>query len=97
MTLPEQLGNIGSDFERAVRWKEKNAALFEKAAGRTLELMDLTLSDKRWHNHRLVELARLREEMCSLLFGSPLSSHSIEGLKKYFLAMATLAQKQRIN
>ncbi|MBI3251623.1 MAG: hypothetical protein HYZ62_01795 [Candidatus Andersenbacteria bacterium] len=92
MTLAEQLGNVGSDFERALKWRSKNQhALFNTAAARTLELMDLTLDDKRWHNHRLAELTRLREQVCQELFESN-DPRSAVGLKKYFLAMAVFAQ-----
>ncbi len=63
LTLLEQLGNIGSEISRAIRWKEKDALLYEKAFYRALELIDLTLADSRW-NHRLKEVARLRELLC---------------------------------
>lgn len=89
MTLAEQLGNIGSDFERALRWKEKGQEkLFESAVVRTLELIDLTLADQRWHNYRLKEIARLRDEVCSVLFSEQPSQISGQGLQKYFLSMA---------
>lgn len=94
MTLAEQLGNVGSDFERALRWREKKQEkLFDAAATRTLELIDLTLADRRWHNHRLTELARMRDEVCFALFTDDFSPTSIKGLQKYFLAMAREAQR----
>lgn len=94
MTLAEQLGNVGSDFERAIRWREKRQEkLFDSAASRTLELIDLTLADQRWHNYRLTELARMRDEVCSALFADQPSPTSTRGLQKYFLSMASLAQR----
>lgn len=97
MTLAEQLGNIGSDFERAVRWKEKQQPeLFDSAIARMLELLDLTLADKRWYNHRLKELARLREEVCATLFGDRFNDQAINGLQHYFLSMASLARRERV-
>ena len=93
MTLAEQLGNVGSDFERALRWKEKNKVeLFESSAARTLELLDLTLADRRWHSHRRRELARLREEVCKELFFEKIGSGSGRGLQRYFLSMASLVR-----
>lgn len=93
MTLAEQLGNVGSDFERALKWKEKNhEKLFQSASSRMLELLDLTIDDPRWHNHRLTELVRLREQVCHELFTNQAPSGSAKGLQKYFLAMATLAR-----
>jgi hypothetical protein len=92
MSLPEQLGNAGSDFERALRWKEKGQIqLFTKAANRTLEQLDLTLTDKRWTSYRRQEIARLREETCRSLFTG--ENNKPAGLQKYFLSMATLARK----
>lgn len=92
MSLPEQLGNVGSDFERALRWKEKGQTqLFIKAANRTLEQLDLTLTDKRWTSYRRQEIARLREETCRSLFTE--ENNKPAGLQKYFLSMATLARK----
>ena len=93
MSLEEQLGNIGSEFERALRWKEKNQpAMFEKAAERMLELFDLTLADTRWHNHRLHELTRAREVAHAELYDEKELSGNPEGLKKYFSQFATFAR-----
>jgi len=93
MSLEAQLGNIGSEFERALRWKEKHQqTMFEKAAKRMLELFDLTLADPRWHNHRLKELTRAREVACAELYGDKELSGNPEGLKKYFLQFATFAR-----
>lgn len=92
MSLAEQLGNAGSDFERALRWKGKGQTqLFVKAANRTLEQLDLTLTDRRWSGCRRQEIARLREETCRALFMD--ENNKPAGLQKYFLLMATLARK----
>ncbi len=97
LTLAEQLGNIGSDFERAVRWKQKNQPeIFQSTSDRLLKLLDLTLIDKRWHNHRLQELTRVREEVCVALFGDRYDDQSISGLQHYFLSMASLARRERV-
>ena len=40
-SLAEQLANVGTDVERAIRWKEKNNPDFsQKAFERSLELLD---------------------------------------------------------
>ena len=92
MTLPEQLGNVGSEFERALKWKQKNnTQYFNKAFERMLELLDLTLADARWRNHRLKELCRLRENACEEL-ENPKNPQS---LQKYFLQFATLARADK--
>lgn len=39
MTLAQQLGNVGSEYSRARKWKEKgNVEFFDKAFIRLLEL-----------------------------------------------------------
>lgn len=94
LTLAEQLGNVGSDFDRALRWKEKKQSqLFSSAVARTLELLDLTLDDSRWHNHRLKELTCLRAEVRSALSSTSEKSAATIGLQKYFFSMATLARR----
>ena len=92
MTLPQQLGNVGSEFERALKWKQKGQSqLFESATARMLELLDLTIADPRWHGYRLRELTRLREFVCEELYGRA-DSDAAMGLKKYFLQFALLAR-----
>ena len=67
-SIAAQLGNVGSEYERALRWKKQGARdRFEHAFARMLELLDLTIADPRWKNHRLKELTRLREVLCDEL------------------------------
>ena len=94
-TLPlvEQLGNVGSEVERAIRaHQDGKAARFERALDRALELFDLTASDPRWRGRRLREILRAREEFCRLFFDQEVPPGSIEGLRKYFLAFAFAAR-----
>jgi len=91
MTIAEQLGNVGSEYERAVRFKQRNDLHhFERAFDRMLELLDLTISDQRWHNHRLKELVRLREVVCEEFYSN--KAYPAGSLKKYFLDFALLAR-----
>lgn len=56
-----QMANIGSEVERAIRWKNKNnQEYFHMAFERALELLDLTVADSKNKKH-LKELLRLRE------------------------------------
>ena len=90
LSLAEQLGNIGSEYERAWRWKRQGRQdYFEKAFARMLELLDLTLADRRWHNHRLKELTRLREQTCQ-----EFNNEQRPGLSKYFLYFGILARSR---
>ncbi|HKY28159.1 MAG TPA: hypothetical protein VJM12_09450 [Pyrinomonadaceae bacterium] len=95
LTLAEQLGNVGSEYERARRWKDRDEqSHFENAFDRMLELLDLTIADQRWHNHRLKELVRLREVICEEFFGEPYGS-STGDLRNYFLYFGLLARKDK--
>ncbi|MCK4326601.1 hypothetical protein KAW55_07595 [bacterium] len=61
LSLVAQLANIGSEVERALKWKNKNnSKYFMLAFERALELIDLTASDKK-NIKRLKELMRVRE------------------------------------
>lgn len=94
LTLAEQLGNVGSEYERAVRWKQRaDTDHFQRALARMLELLDLTIMDERWKNHRLRELTRLRESLCEELCGAASSQDG--GLTKYFMDFAILARAER--
>jgi hypothetical protein len=96
MSLAEQLGNVGSEYERALRWKEKgNARYFEGALGRLLELLDLTITDPRWRNHRLKELCRLREFICDELCNDVREFPDPRDLRKYFFLFALAARAGR--
>lgn len=93
MSLAEQLGNIGSEVGRAARWREKDPRLFESAAIRALELMDLTLCDSRW-KYRLKELARLREIFCDAVWGDGVHRTSLADLEKYLYPFAFAARNR---
>ena len=93
MSLAEQLGNVGSEVERAIRWRKKgDSEQSQKAFDRMLELLDLTLNDKRWHGPRLRELARLREELCRILTDD---DEDTAGIQNYFLYFGILARSNR--
>lgn len=60
-TLLEQLANIGTDLERAIKWKNKgNFEDSQNAFERALELWDLTIADPK-NKGRLREIVRARE------------------------------------
>lgn len=93
-SLAEQLGNIGSEVNRAIYWKEKrNKDDAEKAAERVLEFIDLTVADKRRHSH-LKEILRLREVFCDYFFDIGNYDVSSQMLKNYFLPFALLAKNK---
>ncbi len=93
-SLAEQLGNIGSEVERAIRWhKKNNIQYFEPAYARMLELIDLTIADERWRGPRRKELLRLREAICDSFEGGQQIGSPLTDWPKYFLPFALLARK----
>ena len=91
-SLAQQLGNVGSEVSRALRWKDRDQKLFDGAIIRALELMDFTLQDSRW-KHRLKELARARELLCDAWLGGAQYASDLEGLNRYFFYFALAARK----
>jgi hypothetical protein len=94
LSLAEQLGNVGSEISRAIRWKDKDARLFDGALTRALELLDLTLDDPRWKS-RLKELARARELVADAWCGGEQYGTLLEDLDRYFFHFALFARKNR--
>ena len=93
LSLPEQLGNIGSEISRTAKWQGKDKEIFENTVDRALELFDLTLDDPRWKG-RLQEIARAREVFCDIIFGDKKYKTSLEDLDKYFTQFAFMARLQ---
>ncbi len=94
LSLAEQLANVGSEVERALRaWDAKRADRFDHAEARALELFDLTAADERWRGPRRREILRVREEFCRLFHGDDPPSGSARGLQEYFLQFAALARR----
>ena len=94
LTILEQMGNIGSEVERAIRAHEAGRQdRFDRALHRALELFDLTAADDRWRGPRRREILRAREEFCRLFFDPDPPTGSADGLKRYFLYFAIAARR----
>jgi hypothetical protein len=94
LSLAEQLGNVGSEFERALRWKrQRDVERFDHAFARMLELLDLTIADSRWRENHLSELKAVRERACQELCGDEYLDS--DNLREYFYAFALLARETR--
>jgi hypothetical protein len=95
LTLAEQLANVGSEVDRAIRAREAGRSeRFERALERALELFDLTATDDRWRGHRRREVLRVREEFCRLFFDENPPEGSARGLSRYFLQFGVLARRR---
>lgn len=94
-SLAEQMGNIGSEVHRAIRWYEKkDQSRWQNAFDRALELLDLTIADPRWSMGRR-ELTRSREVFCGLFYDADGVEVSSENLQKYFDQFAIAASLKR--
>ncbi|MBU4589597.1 MAG: hypothetical protein KKG01_01580 [Candidatus Omnitrophica bacterium] len=84
MPLCEQMANIGSEVSRALNWRKKgNEDLSQKAASRTLELLDLSMSSSGIFS-RIKEFARLREAIVDYFYGSNQFASSETLWRRYF-------------
>lgn len=63
-TKNQQILNIASELVRAKNWmQKKNKNYTQNSMDRGLELIDLTVDDKKWHSNSLKELLRFREAL----------------------------------
>jgi hypothetical protein len=96
LTLAEQLGNIGSEVDRAIRAKEQhNDERLRGTLERALKLFDLSLIDERWRGPRRREISRAREAVCDFLVGDNDYASTGESLDAYFFAYALAARRDR--
>lgn len=91
LSLAEQLGNVGGEYERAKKWQKQNDPRFQNAFDRFLELLDLTISTDLTLARRR-ELLRLRETACSEL--TQMTDNPVN-LSNYFYQFALLARRTR--
>lgn len=94
LSLFEQMGNIGSEINRALRSQKKDKQLFENSIFRALELLDFTIADPRWRK-RLKELTRVREVLCDAYLGGKEYKSTLEEIDTYFFQFALAARLQR--
>lgn len=96
LSFSEQMGNVGSEIHRALKWQEKEKSELEaKAFYRALELLDMTIAaacDKKSRGAGLRELLRLREAVCDCFTEeSKLYGYDAASLNKYFDCFALKA------
>lgn len=97
LSIAEQLGNIGSEVSRALKWRSCEPRIAQGALERALELLDLTLDDPRHRRSvaRLREVARAREVVIDFLAGPNQYRSTAESLQRYFDAYAILANRRK--
>jgi len=93
LSLVEQMANVGSEVERALRWKIKNNTEYcLSALERALELLDMTLDCCKKNVH-LKEIARAREVLLVFFLDSNQFASSDNSLRSYYLKFAFAARK----
>ena len=97
LTLAEQLGNVGSEVSRALKWRSRNPKISQGAMERALELIDLTLDDPRHRASvaRMREICRVREVLLDFLVGPNQYGSTEVSLQRYFDAFAVAAGRTR--
>ncbi|MCB2230880.1 hypothetical protein KQH82_09225 [bacterium] len=92
-SLAEQMANIGSEVHRALNWRNKGHAEYERlAVERALELFDFTL-DVRHSRARLKEIARARELVVDHFLGSNEYGSTEAQWRSYFDQFNYLARR----
>lgn len=92
-SFPEQMANVGSEVERTISWKNKGNAHYSRLAFvRALELMDLTITDKR-NISKLTELTRTREVLVDYFAGTNVYKSSDTLWQKYFYPFSYKVRK----
>ncbi len=91
-----QLGNIGSEIGRALKWQQTAPQKAVAAAERALELIDWSLADRR-NTAFLKELARIREVFADSFFGTNQYDQTQESWDRYFFPYALVANQRLPN
>ena len=90
------MGNIGSEVNRTISWRQKgNAEFAENAFVRSIELLDLTLADERWRGPKRKEVARVRESWCESMEEKQSTGVFDLGLSRYLDHFAVMARSQK--
>lgn len=92
-TLIEQMANIGAEVGRTIKWKSKgNLEMSRNAFYRCLELLDITVSDKK-NKKSLKEILRVREALVDFVMGENIYKSSDKIWEKYFFYFNLRARK----
>ncbi len=87
-----QMGNIGSEVSRSLKWFNKNEKRFRVSFERALELFDLTIESSRAQRCQLKEVCRAREEFCDYFMGNSWGTQP-EKMQRYYDQFALLGRE----
>lgn len=92
-SLVEQMANIGAEVGRTIKWRTKGKAeMSRNAFFRGLELLDLTISDKK-NKNSLKEILRIREALVDFFMGENIYKSSDTLWERYFFYFNLAARK----
>lgn len=92
-----QMGNIGSEVSRSLKWTKKgNEKRATTAIDRALELFDFTISANIKNPPRLRELLIAREEFCDYFFGDNSWHTDPIKMQKYYDGFTMIDQFHQI-
>jgi hypothetical protein len=96
LSLVEQLGHVGSEVSRTLKWRSRDPRISRAAMERAPELIDLTLADPRHRCSpcRLREIARTREVLLDFLVGPNEYGSTDASLQRYFDLYAIAASRK---
>ena len=90
MPLYLQMGNLGSEVSRSLKWFGKNEKRFQASFERALELFDFTIEGLIGGSAaRLREVCRAREEFCDYFMGNSWGTDA-EKMMRYYDQFAIL-------
>ena len=79
-----QMANIGAEIGRAINWRQKDKNKSNAAFERGIELLDLTIEDKKNHKGKLKELCILREVLVDYFCFDNMYGSTDEKWNNYF-------------
>lgn len=83
----EQMANLGSEVERAIKWRKEELERSKLAFESALELLDLTIDDqKNRARPKLIELLRLREVLVDYFCYDNIYGSTDQNMSNYFYA-----------
>ena len=95
-SITYQMGNIGSEVSRALKWTAKgNQKRADAAIDRALELFDFTIEANRGNASRLKEVLVAREEFCDYFFAGNSWGTKPEQMQKYYDGFVMMEQLRK--
>lgn len=92
-SIAYQMGNIGSEVSRSLKWSQKgNRKRADVAIDRALELFDFTIEANVKNHARLTEILKAREEFCDYFFGGNSWHTDPTKMQRYYDGFAMMLQ-----